>query len=98
MISNGFFLRPDLIEALNEAGLQEMQISIDGVQANDTTQKVLANLKKRLQWLREYAVFESLLVAFSVHAPHERLKRCSLLPSKWALSHAFCSFTIMKVS
>jgi MoaA/NifB/PqqE/SkfB family radical SAM enzyme len=57
MISNGFFLRPDLIEALNEAGLQEMQISIDGVQANDTTQKVLANLKKRLQWLREYARF-----------------------------------------
>jgi len=42
---------------LHEAGLQEMQISIDGVQANDTTQKVLANLKKRLQWLREYARF-----------------------------------------
>jgi MoaA/NifB/PqqE/SkfB family radical SAM enzyme len=57
MISNGFLLRPDLIEALNEAGLQEMQISIDGVEANDTTQKVLANLKKRLRWLREYARF-----------------------------------------
>jgi MoaA/NifB/PqqE/SkfB family radical SAM enzyme len=57
MISNGFLLRPELIEALNEAGLQEMQISIDGVEANDTTQKVLANLKKRLQWLREYADF-----------------------------------------
>jgi len=50
-------LRRDLIEALNEAGLQEMQISIDGVEANDTTQKVLANLKKRLQWLREHARF-----------------------------------------
>ncbi|MBO0696253.1 MAG: radical SAM protein [Verrucomicrobia bacterium] len=57
MISNGFLLRPDLIKALNEAGLQEMQISIDGVQANDTTEKVLANLKKRLQWLREHARF-----------------------------------------
>jgi MoaA/NifB/PqqE/SkfB family radical SAM enzyme len=57
MISNGFLLRPDSIEALNEAGLQEMQISIDGVEANDTTQKVLANLKKRLRWLREYARF-----------------------------------------
>lgn len=57
MISNGFLLRPDLIEALNDAGLQEMQISIDGVRANDTTQKVLANLKKRLQWLRQYARF-----------------------------------------
>ena len=57
MISNGFLLQPQLIEALNEAGLQEMQISIDGVEANDTTQKVLANLKKRLQWLREHARF-----------------------------------------
>src|SRR5215475_4175067 len=57
MISNGFLLRPDSIEALNEAGLQEMQISIDGVEANDTTQKVLSNLKKRLRWLREHARF-----------------------------------------
>ena len=57
MISNGLRLRPELIEALNEAGLQEMQISIDGVHANDTTQKVLANLKQRLQWLRDHAKF-----------------------------------------
>ena len=57
MISNGFFLRPELIEKLNAAGLQEMQISIDGVHANDTTQKVLDNLKKRLEWLRDYARF-----------------------------------------
>jgi len=57
MISNGLLLRPDLIEALNESGLQEMQISIDGVQGNDTTQKVLGNLKQRLQWLHKYARF-----------------------------------------
>lgn len=57
MISNGFLLTPELIQALNKAGLQEIQISIDGVDANDTTQKVLSNLKKRLQWLRKYARF-----------------------------------------
>jgi MoaA/NifB/PqqE/SkfB family radical SAM enzyme len=57
MISNGLLLRPQLIERLNEAGLQEMQISIDGVRANDTTQKVLANLRKRLEWLRDHARF-----------------------------------------
>lgn len=57
MISNGLLLRPDLIEALNESGLQEMQISVDGVQGNDTTQKVLDNLKERLQWLHKYARF-----------------------------------------
>jgi MoaA/NifB/PqqE/SkfB family radical SAM enzyme len=58
MITNGFLLRPELIETLNPAGLQKMQISIDGVHANETTQKVLNNLKKRLQWLRDHARFQ----------------------------------------
>lgn len=58
MISNGFFLRPELIEKLNEAGLQEMQISIDGVHRNETTEKVLDNLRKRLLALREHARFQ----------------------------------------
>jgi MoaA/NifB/PqqE/SkfB family radical SAM enzyme len=57
MISNGFFLQPELIQTLNKAGLQRMQLSIDGVKANETTQKVLNNLKKRLQWLRDHARF-----------------------------------------
>jgi len=58
MITNGFLLRRELIETLNQAGLQKMQISIDGVHANETTQKVLNNLKKRLQWLRDHARFQ----------------------------------------
>jgi MoaA/NifB/PqqE/SkfB family radical SAM enzyme len=72
MISNGFLLQPQLIEALNAAGLQEMQISIDGVEANDTTQKVLANLKKRLQWLREHARFRVIVSGvLGACPPHE---------------------------
>jgi MoaA/NifB/PqqE/SkfB family radical SAM enzyme len=71
MISNGFLLRRELIEALNEAGLQEMQISIDGVEANETTQKVLANLKKRLQWLREYARFRVIVSGVLGACPHQ---------------------------
>jgi MoaA/NifB/PqqE/SkfB family radical SAM enzyme len=63
MISNGFLLRPDLIQALNEAGLQEMQISVDGVHANGTTEKVLDNLEKRLQWLSEHARFRVIVSA-----------------------------------
>jgi MoaA/NifB/PqqE/SkfB family radical SAM enzyme len=63
MISNGFFLRPEMIEKLNDAGLQEMQISIDGVNGNDTTQKVLVNLKKRLQSLKEHARFQVIVSA-----------------------------------
>jgi len=63
MISNGFLLRRDLIEALNQAGLQEMQISVDGVHANETTEKVLVNLEKRLQWLSEFARFRVIVSA-----------------------------------
>jgi len=63
MISNGFLLRPDLIKALNEAGLQEMQISVDGVHANATTEKVLDNLEKRLHWLSEHAHFRVIVSA-----------------------------------
>src|ERR1043166_2169555 len=63
MISNALLLRRELIEALNDAGLQEMQISIDGVHGNETTQKVLDNLKKRLRWLREHARFRVIVSA-----------------------------------
>ena len=71
MISNGFFLRPEMIESLNDAGLQEMQISIDGVHGNDTTQKVLSNLKKRLYALREHARFQVIVSAVIGACPPE---------------------------
>jgi MoaA/NifB/PqqE/SkfB family radical SAM enzyme len=82
MISNGFFLRPDLIEALNQAGLQEMQISIDGVHANETTQKVLANLKKRLQWLRDYARFRVIVSGVIGACPPEEAKEVIAFAAK----------------
>jgi MoaA/NifB/PqqE/SkfB family radical SAM enzyme len=47
-----------LIKKLNEAGLQDMQISIDGVKPNDVTVKVLNSLRKRLEYLKEYAKFK----------------------------------------
>jgi MoaA/NifB/PqqE/SkfB family radical SAM enzyme len=71
MISNGFFLRPELIEKLNAAGLQEMQISIDGVQRNATTEKVLDNLKKRLLALRAHARFRVTVSGVIGAAPAE---------------------------
>ncbi|MFO1519189.1 MAG: radical SAM protein [bacterium] len=57
MITNGFYLNRELIETLNEAGLQDMQISIDGVKPNDVTVKVLDSLRKRLGYLKDYAKF-----------------------------------------
>ncbi|EKD42521.1 MAG: radical SAM superfamily protein [uncultured bacterium] len=57
MISNGFFLTPELIQKMNVAGLQDMQISIDGVKPNDTTVKVLDSLRRRLEYLKDHAKF-----------------------------------------
>jgi len=57
MISNGFYLKPEYIQKLNDAGLQDMQISIDGVKPNDVTVKVLDSLRKRLGFLKDYAKF-----------------------------------------
>lgn len=57
IISNGTYLTPKMVTALNDAGLQDMQISIDGVKANDMTVKVLDNLRKRLETLRDMAKF-----------------------------------------
>jgi MoaA/NifB/PqqE/SkfB family radical SAM enzyme len=71
MITNGFLLQPELIETLNRAGLQRMQLSIDGVRPNETTQKVLNNLKKRLEWLRDHAQFEVVISAVIGASPPE---------------------------
>lgn len=74
MISNGVLLRPPLIQELNKAGLQEMQISIDGVQANETTQKVLNNLRKRLEWLHEHARFKVIVSGVIGACPPQEAK------------------------
>ncbi|OVE82781.1 hypothetical protein BVY03_00090 [bacterium K02(2017)] len=57
MITNGYYLKPEFIKKLNQAGLQDMQISIDGVKPNDVTVKVLDALRKRLGHLRDHATF-----------------------------------------
>lgn len=57
MITNGFYLTPELVKGMNQAGLQDMQISIDGVKPNDVTVKVLDSLRKRLAVLRDHAEF-----------------------------------------
>jgi MoaA/NifB/PqqE/SkfB family radical SAM enzyme len=57
MITNGYFLMPDRIERLNQAGLDHMQISIDNVQPDEISKKSLKVLDKKLQFLAEYAEF-----------------------------------------
>src|ERR1700685_2621794 len=57
MITNGYLLMPDRIEALNQAGLDHMQISIDNVMPDEVSKKSLKVLDKKLQMLAEHAEF-----------------------------------------
>jgi MoaA/NifB/PqqE/SkfB family radical SAM enzyme len=57
LISNGYYMKPDRIKALNEAGLQYLQISIDNVEPDAVSKKSLKALDSRLQLLAKYADF-----------------------------------------
>ncbi len=58
MITNGFRLNQERIEALNDAGLQEMQISIDNLEPDEVSMKSLNSVDKKLALLAEHARFK----------------------------------------
>ena len=58
LITNGYFLVPKRIEALNAAGLDFLQISIDNVEPDDVSKKSLRLLDKKLQYLHDHAEFD----------------------------------------
>jgi MoaA/NifB/PqqE/SkfB family radical SAM enzyme len=58
LITNGYLLSAKRIHALNEAGLDYLQISIDNVEPDDVSKKSLRLLDKKLQWLAEHAHFD----------------------------------------
>ena len=49
LITNGYLLSPKRIEALNRAGLDYLQISIDNVEPDEVSKKSLRLLDKKLQ-------------------------------------------------
>jgi MoaA/NifB/PqqE/SkfB family radical SAM enzyme len=57
LITNGFYLGPERIERLNDAGLEHLQISIDNVTPDEVSQKSLKTLDKKLEHLAEHARF-----------------------------------------
>jgi MoaA/NifB/PqqE/SkfB family radical SAM enzyme len=57
LITNGFYLGPERIQRLNDAGLEHLQISIDNVTPDEISQKSLKTLDKKLQHLAEHARF-----------------------------------------
>lgn len=58
LITNGYLLVPDKIRALNEAGLEYLQISIDNVEPDEVSMKSLKVLRNKLQHLAELAEFD----------------------------------------
>jgi MoaA/NifB/PqqE/SkfB family radical SAM enzyme len=60
IVTNGFLLRNEIIESLNEAGLNNLTVSIDTLQADPTRyiQKSFRSLKTRLERLRNLAKFD----------------------------------------
>src|SRR4029453_8251656 len=57
LITNGYLLSPKRILALNDHGLDFLQISIDNVEPDEVSKKSLRLLDKKLVWLRDYATF-----------------------------------------
>jgi MoaA/NifB/PqqE/SkfB family radical SAM enzyme len=58
MITNGFLLSVQRIHALNGAGLEYLQISIDNVNPDEVSLKSLKTLDSRLEMLAEHALFQ----------------------------------------
>src|ERR1700736_3212739 len=69
LITNGYLLTPKLVEALNAAGLTDLQISVDGVKRNATTVKVLEKLRGKLVDLARGARFQVVVSAVIGSAP-----------------------------
>src|ERR1051326_2352623 len=57
LITNGYLLTSKKILALNEAGLEHLQISIDNINPDDVSMKSLKVLDKKLEYLADYAEF-----------------------------------------
>ncbi|MFK7808693.1 MAG: radical SAM protein [Saprospiraceae bacterium] len=56
--SNGWLLKPELINQLNKAGLFGIQISCDGLEDNEITRKSMRRLRPKLEMLKEHADFK----------------------------------------
>ena len=57
LITNGLLLTPDRIRALNRAGLDYLQISIDNLAPDEVSKKSLRVLERKLEWMARYGEF-----------------------------------------
>ena len=63
LISNAFLMSEEKVKALNAAGLDHLQVSVDGVEPNAVTVKTLKPLRPKLEMLARVAKFKVTLWA-----------------------------------
>jgi MoaA/NifB/PqqE/SkfB family radical SAM enzyme len=76
LISNAYLLSPQRIHALNDAGLDYLQISIDNVEPDDTSKKSLRVLDRKLEALAreaEFSVTINSVLGVAVENPEDAL-------------------------
>jgi MoaA/NifB/PqqE/SkfB family radical SAM enzyme len=69
MISNAYLWNEETVHKLNDAGLDDLQVSVDGVKPNDVTVKVLKPMRKKLEVIAKHAKFRVTLNAVVGSAP-----------------------------
>lgn len=71
MVTNGYLLTIERIKKLNKVGLDRLQISVDNVLPDEASKKSLKVLDKKLQWLSQYAEFQtSIHSVVGAHTDH----------------------------
>jgi MoaA/NifB/PqqE/SkfB family radical SAM enzyme len=76
LISNAYLLSPRRIRALNDAGLDYLQISIDNVEPDEISKKSLRLLDRKLAWLArdaEFPVTINSVLGIAVRHPEDAL-------------------------
>lgn len=74
-ITNGFLLTDAIVDGFNDAGLGELQISVDGVRPNEVTYKALDVLRGRLERMATRARFKVTLSAvIGTGVPREEIE------------------------
>ncbi len=76
LISNAYLLSPQRIRALNDAGLDYLQISIDNLEPDETSMKSLRVLERKLEWLArqaEFSVTINSVLGVAVRHPEDAL-------------------------
>lgn len=77
LVTNGFLLRNSIIESLNEAGLNNLTVSVDTLNADPTRyiQKSFQSLRTRLERLRRLARFDVHVTAVLCESSREQFRQ-----------------------